>query len=755
LAAIAAPFIHKAFQKYSAIILSLFPLFVFVYLLNFIEPVSQGNPALLQYVWFPSLNVNLNFLIDGLSLTFALIISGIGALVVIYSGSYLKGHRKLGRFYGYLLFFMTSMLGVVLSDNLLSLFIFWELTSISSYLLIGFNHEQERSRYAALQALLVTAGGGLAMMAGLLMLGYVGDSYSVTELISKSSLITSSHLYIPILVLILLGAFTKSAQWPFHFWLPNAMEAPTPVSAYLHSATMVKAGIFLIARFNPIMAGPEAWHYTLIIFGAVTMLMSAAMAIGQNDLKRILAYTTVSALGIMVFLLGLGGKYATTAAITFLAVHALYKGGLFLVAGAIDHETGTRDIRLLGGLRKYMPIITIGAVFAALSYSGIPPFFGFIAKELIYEAAAHYHINPVLLTSMAVITNMLLVATAIMVGIKPFFGKYSETPKKPHPAPFSLWIGPVILGVLGLLFGVFPFLMSGHIIQPAVFSVIMAEGAKLSLWHGFNFILLLSFITLMGGIGLYYLSKYIKKHQAFFDKISQYGPEAGYDLLLKALIFWSSKQTKFFQNGNLKHYFYYIFSVFIGLILLTIVKNQMLGMLNIDLSDVYFYEFLIVGIMIMAAVNAVLSTTALGAVASLGIVGFGVALLFAFLSAPDLALTQFSIETLTVFLLVLVVYKAPKFKFLSSKRDRIKDLIISLFSGATITVIVLMILSSPSQTKISSYFLENSYVMAHGKNIVNVILVDFRGLDTMGEIVVLTLAAMGVYTLLKFSSKKN
>ena len=755
LAAIVSPFVHKLFPKLSGAILCLVPLSIFAYLCTMISPVSNGETLLLKYTWFPSLNVNLNFIVDGLSLIFALIISGIGAIIVFYASGYLAGHKKLARFYAYLLFFMTSMLGVVLSDNIFALFIFWELTSISSYLLIGFNHETERSRYAALQALLITAGGGLAMLAGLILMGYIGGSYSIMELINQSSVITGHYLYVPIIILILLGAFTKSAQFPFHFWLPNAMEAPTPVSAYLHSATMVKAGVFLIARLNPALSGPEIWHIILISFGAVTMLMGAAMAIGQNDLKRILAYTTVSALGIMVFLIGMGGKYAITAAITFLAVHALYKGGLFLVAGAIDHETGTRDVRYLSGLRKYLPFITIAAVLAALSYSGIPPFFGFIAKELIYEAAANYHINPVLLTSIAVLTNMFLVATAIMVGIKPFFGKYTETPKHPHKAPVTLWSGPIILGTLGLIFGVFPFLMSNNLIGPGAFAISLEEGAKLSLWHGFNFILLLSLITLLGGIGLYFLSYVVKKYQNIFDNIAKAGPEAIYNILFKWFILVATKQTRFFQSGNLRNYFYYILSVFIGLIVITIIKYQVFDWISIDMSDVYFYEFLIVIIMLLAVFSAIISKTVLGAVAALGIVGFGVALLFAFLSAPDLALTQFSIETLTVILLVLVAYKVPKIEKLSSKKIRIKDAIISISSGLVVTVLMLIVLNNPAETRISDYFLENSYVLAHGKNIVNVILVDFRALDTMGEITVLALAAIGVYTLLKFRYSKK
>ncbi|MFO7790238.1 MAG: putative monovalent cation/H+ antiporter subunit A [Bacteroidales bacterium] len=754
-AAILAPFIHKLLPKYSGIVLSLVPLFIFGYLSTYIAPVAEGETLLIQNSWFPGMNIHINFLIDGLSLIFAFIISGIGAIVVFYSSGYLKGHRKLARFYGYLLFFMTSMIGVVLSDNIFALFIFWELTSISSYLLIGFNHEEERSRYAALQALLVTGGGGLAMLAGLLLMGSIAGSYSISELLNHSELISANHLYMPVIILVLLGAFTKSAQWPFHFWLPNAMEAPTPVSAYLHSATMVKAGVFLIARLNPVLGGHEIWHILLITFGGITMLMSAAMAIGQNDLKRILAYTTVSALGIMVILIGMGGKYAITAALTFLVVHSLYKGGLFLVAGAVDHETGTRDIRKLGGLRKFLPLITIGAVLAAFSYAGIPPFFGFIAKELIYEGAVHYHLSPLLITSAFVITNMFLVATAIMVGIKPFFGKFTETPKHPHTAPLTLWAGPVLLGVLGLIFGILPGIMSHNLVGPSVWAVRLSGGAHLALWHGFNVILLLSLITLLGGIGIFYLSGWVKKYIKFFNTLAKFGPEAIYNLMLNGLISYAPVQTRFFQSGKQRNYLYYIFLFFAGILLLTALKYSLFGNIVLDLHDVYFYEALIVVIMLLSAYKAAVSKSVLAAVLSLGIVGFGVALLFVFLSAPDLALTQFSIETLTVILLVLVARKVPRFANFSAKKQKFKDIAISIVSGLMVTLIILVVLNNPADSKISDYFLENSYILAHGRNVVNVILVDFRALDTMGEITVLSLAAIGVYTLLKFTKKQT
>ena len=755
ISAILAPLVHRYLPKVSGILLSLVPAGIFIYLLGLLDQTAGGNSSVITYEWFSSFNINLNFLIDGLSLVFALIISGIGAIVVFYTSGYLKGHKKLGRFYGYLLFFMTSMLGVVLSDNIFTLFIFWELTSISSYLLIGFNHEQSRSRYAALQALLITGGGGLALLAGLILLGNITGTYSLSEMLSMNEIVTNHYLYIPVLILVLLGAFTKSAQAPFHIWLPNAMEAPTPVSAYLHSATMVKAGVFLLARLNPVLSGPDSWHILLLSFGGVTMLMSAAMSIGQNDLKKILAYTTISALGIIVFLIGLGTKYAVTGAITFLIVHSLYKGGLFLVAGAIDHEAGTRDVRKIGGLSTLLPLIATGGVLAAFSYSGIPPFFGFIAKELIYEATLHASISPYLLLIAAMITNMLLVATAIMTGIQPFFGKFKETPKHPHKSPITLWLGPLLLGVIGLIFGVLPFIPSESLVGPAAHNIILHEGAELALWHGFNIILLYSLITLIGGVGFYYLSTFIKKHIAFFDKIAKVGPEAIYNLLLNGLTRFATIQTKFFQNGSLRNYFLWIFGFFMFIIVYSLFRFELFQYVSVDFSGIHFYEFLIVIIMLLAAFAAIKSKSVLGSVAALGIVGYGIAIIFGFFSAPDLALTQFSIETLTVILLVLIVYNVPNFKSISTRKSVVRDVIISGSVGAVVTILVLIVLNSPADSKISTFFLENSYVFAHGKNVVNVILVDFRVFDTMGEITVLSIAAIGVYTLLKFRKRNK
>ncbi|MFB3140368.1 MAG: proton-conducting transporter membrane subunit, partial [Candidatus Acidiferrales bacterium] len=382
--ALAAPWLHRIARSTSGWVLALFPLALTVYFAGQAGRVAAGEVLAVSIDWVPSLGIALSFYLDGLSLLFALLISGIGALVVVYAGGYLAGHAHLGRFYAFLLMFLASMLGLVLANNVITLFVFWELTSVSSYLLIGFEHEREAARQAALQALLVTGLGGLALLAGLLLLGQAGGSMELSELLTRGEAIQAHPFYAPILLLILAGAFTKSAQFPFHFWLPSAMEAPTPVSAYLHSATMVKAGIYLLARFNPVLGGTELWFYIVTAAGAATMLVGAYLAFQQSDLKRILAYSTMSALGMMVLLLGLGTELAVKAAIVSILVHALYKGALFLVAGAVEHETGTRDVDRLGGLRRAMPITAAAAALAALSMAGLPPLFGFIGKEMVY-----------------------------------------------------------------------------------------------------------------------------------------------------------------------------------------------------------------------------------------------------------------------------------------------------------------------------------------------------------------------------------
>jgi multicomponent Na+:H+ antiporter subunit A len=722
---------------------------------SLVGPIAAGEVFTFSYAWVPSLGINLSFYIDGLSLLFALLISGIGVFIVIYAGGYLVGHPLLSRFYVYVLLFMFSMLGMVIAGNLITLFVFWELTSLSSYWLIGFDHERAEARAAALQALLVTSGGGLALLTGLLLLRLSGGSLELATLLGQGNIVRSHALYLPIVLLILVGAFTKSAQFPFHFWLPNAMEAPTPVSAYLHSATMVKAGVYLLARLNPTLGGTEVWQVAVTATGAATMLIGAYLAVHQTDLKRILAYSTVSALGTLILLIGVGTESAIKAAVVFLLAHALYKGALFLVAGALDHETGSRSVTQLGGLRRLMPVTALAAGLAALSMAGLPPFLGFIGKELLYEASLEAPYAAALLTGVMVPTHALLVAVAGIVSIQPFFGRKVIAPKKPHEAPLSLWLGPVLLAGLGLLLGLVPTGIAQALLSPAV-SAVLAKPAmvKLALWHGLDPVLALSAVTVgLGGIA--YLGRGTLRKVALWSSFAtRWGPAWWYSLSVDGLNALARGQTRLLQNGYLRFYLLTVIATTVGLVGYTLVSWGLLAQV-IRPSGMRFYEMVVAAIILLAAVAAVRSQSRLAAVAALGAVGYGVALIYILFSAPDLAMTQFAIETLTVILLVLVLYRLPRFARLSSTPARIRDLFVALAAGGLMTALILAVTAAPSHTRLTPYFAENSLPLAKGRNIVNVILVDFRALDTLGEITVLSVAAIGVYALLKLRLGKS
>ncbi|MCG6943736.1 MAG: hypothetical protein LJE87_00170, partial [Deltaproteobacteria bacterium] len=511
--ALFAPFLYRLLGRATGWVLALFP-FALVAFFGRNRPISPGARFITSWSWVPSLGVDLSFALDGLSLTFVLLVSGIGALVLIYSGAYFGEQPGGGRFFAYLLLFMGSMLGLVLSDNVITLFVFWELTSISSYLLIGFHHHTETSRASALKALLVTGAGGLLLLAGLLlmMLAAVQLGSPLEEAGRISALFSVDFrqhpLYLPILILLLLGAFTKSAQVPFHFWLPAAMAAPTPVSAYLHSATMVKAGVYLLARFHPILGGTIQWETLLIGVGVLTMLVGAIMAAGQRDLKRILAYSTISVLGILTTLLGVGTVLAVEAAVVFLVAHAFYKAALFMVAGNIDHETGTRDVTRLGGLRSLMPVTAFAGILASMSKAGTPPMFGFIGKEALYTAKLDIETIGLWLIIVAVLANVLLVAMSLAVAIWPFFGSFRQTPKSPHEAPISMLLGPGLLAGLGMFVGLVPGAFDSSMGSAMATAILgFPVEMKLKLWHGFSresvFVMALSGFTLTSGFLLF------------------------------------------------------------------------------------------------------------------------------------------------------------------------------------------------------------------------------------------------------------
>jgi multicomponent Na+:H+ antiporter subunit A len=674
--------------------------------------------------------------------------------VVIYSAVYLAGHPYLGRFYAYILMFMGSMLGLVLADNLITLFVFWELTSLSSYLLIGFDHDQETTRAAALQALLVTSGGGLALLAGFLLIGDIAGSMELSSLLRSGDVIRAHPLYAWVVLLVCVGAFTKSAQVPFHFWLPNAMVAPTPVSAYLHSATMVKAGVYLLARLTPILGGTETWMIALMTAGATTMIVGAFLALRQTDLKLILAYLTVSALGILVLFIGLGTSEAIVAAIVFLLGHALYKGALFLVVGIVDHETGTRNARELGGLRSAMPVTAIIAAFAALSLAALPPAFGFIGKELLLDAALGAEAGAGLLTLALLLASIVFVAAAGIVAIRPFFGKKSETSKRAHEAPPGLWLPPMLLACFGILFGIMPSLVDGPILRSAVQAISRKSvTVDLALWHGFNLPLALSVLSLACGAALYAARRHA--HAAARLQItSAWGPQQWYNHVLAGMNHVAQRQTRLLQSGYLR---FYLLIIVAATVALAVVKLfSAIGSIDVTSDlDLRFYEWIVAGLIPAAALTAIMSRSRLGAVAALGVVGYSVGFIFVLFSAPDLAMTQFMVETLTVILFVLVFYHLPRFSAFSTQMELFRDAVTALAFGALITIIVSIGAGIQLYPKISDYFIENSLPLAHGRNVVNAILVDFRGFDTFGEITVLAVAAVGVYALLKQRPRKK
>jgi multicomponent Na+:H+ antiporter subunit A len=748
-AAAVAPIVHRLMPKISGYVLALAPAGMAAYLLQLAPRVaSEGGFESTSVAWAPSLDIHFVFYLDGLSLAFGLLISGIGALIVCYTGGYLHGHKHEGRFQSFMFLFMGSMLGVVLAGNLITLFVFWELTSLTSFLLIGFEYEKKESRYAAIQALVVTGFGGLILLAGLILLGQVAGTYTLAELLTKREAIQESTLYLPILVLVLAGAVTKSAQFPFHFWLPNAMAAPTPASAYLHSSTMVKAGVYLLARMHPVLGGTEAWTYSVTAFGAATFFVGGYLALRESILKRLLAYSTVSGLGTLVMLIGLGTKYALEAAMVFLLVHAFYKAALFMVAGAIDHETGERDITKLGGLRRAMPITAIAAAVAALSMAGVPFFFGFIGKELVYETLyAKSAVYP--LVALAVVSNMAMVAVAGWVAFKPFLGAVVATPKSPHEAPLSMWLGPVVLGVLSFVAGWYFKPLEHYLIAPGT-AAILGEPAEihLALWHGFSPVLVLSAVTLLGGVGLYLVKSPVVRALAILDPLHRNGPAKWYDWVLNGLTAVACWVTRYLQSGYLRYYMAITVLTTVGLALYALWGRDAL-VLPETWTPLRGYETGLCLLILASTVAAVHSRTRLAAVAALGVVGYAVGLLYVLFGAPDLAMTQIVVETLTVILFVLAFYHLPGFAYYSSKTQRLRDAIIAGGMGLLMTLLVLAAQKPQGTSHVAQYYLSKSYLEAHGRNIVNVILVDFRGIDTMGEITVLAVAGLGAYSLLK------
>jgi multicomponent Na+:H+ antiporter subunit A len=752
--AVAAPWLHRLIGPRSGWVFALLPAGIFAYLTTLVGPMSAGDAVRVEYPWVPALGVALSFHLDGLALLFSLLIAGTGVLVLIYSAGYLGDHPQAGRFYAALLTFMGAMFGLVLADNLFALFVFWELTSIASYFLIGFNHERAEARAAALQALLITGGGGLTLLAGLLLLGSAGGSFEMSELAGRGSAIRTHVLYLPVFILVLLGAATKSAQFPFHFWLPGAMAAPSPVSAYLHSATMVKAGVYLLARLHPMLGGTDEWQVSLAAIGGVTMITAGVLAVCASDLKQILAYSTVSALGTLVLLLGIGTPGAVQAAIVFLLAHALYKGALFMVAGAIEHETGTRDVRELGGLRRVMPFTAAAAVLAGLALAGLAPFLSFIGKEAMFEAVWDEAAWAILVPA-SVFAGALIVVVAGLVAYRPFFSASRPELAKTHEAPMSLWLGPVVLALAGTASGLWPMPVAEQIVSPAVTSVLGTPTAvKLALWHGVNPALLMSAASLTLGVIVYLLRDKLGHMLGRLRSVLTIGPAAWYDLELRGLEWTARTVTAVVQSGYLRYYTFTILAMAAGL-----TGYALLGRVGLsppgDWTDLTFYEAGLVVVILLSALMAIVVRSYLTAIAALGVLGYAVAIVYVMFGAPDLAMTQFLVETLTLILFLQVFARRRQTPDLSYRPARLRDAILAIVVGTLMTALVLVATAHQFSPSISRYYSERSLPDAHGRNVVNVILVDFRGLDTLGEITVLAAAGIGVFALLKLRHRRG
>lgn len=750
--------VPKRISKYNPLFISGFQVAVLLFFINHLKDTINRNSIHLFKEWIPQLGLNIEFRLDGLSIIFSILISFIGILVFLYAKAYMKSYSGTRKFYFYLTLFSGAMLGLVLSANFIQLFIFWELTSILSFLLISFFNEKESARKAAFQSLFITGLGGLAMLVGFILIGSITGSYSFNDWIAGAEIIKEDKKYLPALVLILLGVFTKSAQFPFHFWLPGAMQAPTPVSSFLHSATMVKAGVFLLARLNPVLGGTAEWTHIIPLVGTFTMIVGSYLSITQTDIKAVLAYTTISALGVLVLLLGIDTKLSVKAALVFLFVHAFYKASLFMVAGFVDKKMGTRDIDKLGGLWGLMPLGFLITAVSLLSMAGLPPLLGFIGKELIYEAKVQSPGIGSLVLILGVTSNILMVSVSLLLLSKIFLGKPKSFVKQLGSSEALYLFGPGILAILSLGLGMFPEFLT-PLIEPALSIVRVEEiNIKLKIWHGFNQVFLLSVFTVVIGFILFFI---IHKKNAILESWRRLNSKIFTvhfsDLFatgLEKFIEFSARYTRIIQHGYHRYYILTIIIFASALLWFQVHITKGWELYSVFSLKPFYISGLIV-IIVLSALLSAFSKSRLFTIIAMGVTGYGISLIYLYYSAVDLAITQIIVETLTVVMFVLVLQKLPRFATLSNRWSKIRDAIIALSFGSVMTVLALKAIHVDISHPISDYFIDNSYLKAYGKNVVNVILVDFRALDTLGEITVLAIAALGVYTLINTKTAKK
>ncbi|PIQ42737.1 MAG: Na(+)/H(+) antiporter subunit A [Gammaproteobacteria bacterium CG11_big_fil_rev_8_21_14_0_20_46_22] len=707
--------------------------------------LPASRPLSFSCAWLPALGVNLSFNIDGLSQLFILLISAMGVLIVLYSHQYLKSSALYYRYLLFLALFMVAMLVTVAANNLIVLFTAWEATSISSFLLISYHYYQRRSRNAALQGLLVTMFGGLFLLLMAFLLYAVTGTFTITTLIADHQHIIHSAYYPWIFIFFLLAVMTKSAQWPFHFWLPNAMEAPTPVSAYLHSATMVKLGLYLTARCLPLLGGTVLWHDALAIVAMITLFVAGILCCLQYDLKRFLAYSTVMALALVLWLLADGSEQSVQAALVFLCAHALYKAALFLCAGNIDHATGERDVRNLGSLCKAMPLTFVAVLLASASLAGLPPLLGFVVKELVYAVKLNGAWS-MLEVPVAVMSNVVFVALALLLVVRPFLSRRVKTPLIHQDSFFLAW-PPLLLALLSVIFGLQPNLLNKHLIAPAMRAILPVDSiSQLSLWHGLTPSLYLSGFTLLVGCVAYAL--YARFGRSLPNFMPRIGVESVYHYTLDRLNTWSFQVTRFFHHGRLREYLALVFLFVAVLLWAVFIANNDITIKQWMPRAPWFDDILVVSL-IAAAAMTVVSAPYMVSLVMLGVVGLLTTFIFILYSAPDVALTQLLVDILTVVITVLALYRLEKLPKpqLTSRFYRWRNALIAAAMGLIVTLMMLASLSQPFNRFLSEFYIAHAKTLAHGQNVVNVILVDFRAFDTLGETLVVAMAGLGVYIL--------
>ena len=753
LTAFLPPLAKPVGRSFCAFAAGLGPLISLILTLSYFGRVTSGEKIQFHLDWIPSIGLNLGFRLDGLSMLFVILILGIGLLIIIYARYYFAADENNGRFYALLLVFMGAMLGIVTADNLLLLVVFWEVTSVSSFLLIGFEPEKTEARKGARMAIAITGGGGLALLGGMLLLGNVVGSYELDTVLASGDLIRSHELYPVILILFLLGVFTKSAQFPFHLWLPNAMSAPTPVSAYLHSATMVKAGIFLLARFHPSLAGTDLWFFLVSLTGATTLLLGAYIALFKHDIKALLAYSTLSHLGLIVFLFGLDTQLATVAAVFHIINHAIFKASLFMAAGIIDHETGTRDMRRINGLWRFMPHTTTLAIVAALSMAGVPLLNGFISKEMFFaETLASDLMGSFswVLPIVATLAGVFSVAYSARFVHDVFFnGMPNDLPKyPPHEPPRYMKVPIEVLVILILVVGMLPSWSVGTLLEAAARVSLGGDLPKfdLAVWHGFTPALMMSLIALAGGLTVYLLRLHFLQVHARWNDIDE---KVIFDNAVRRFIGWSAKITYSLENGSLQRYALLLVSSVLVVGFTAIWPLDIGSLWNQSMQPIDGPTAAGAVILSFAGIStAALHRRRFLSLVMLGAVGLMVALGFARFSAPDLAMTQIAVEVVTIVLLMLALFYLPQRTPREiSTLQRWRALFVAFATGTLVTLLTWAILTRP-YTSISDYFLAKSVSEAGGKNVVNVILVDFRGFDTLGEITVLGIAALGIFAMI-------